>query len=59
MRWIGRSGTYYSENDLIIIRRVNGKWNGTSQQGDWLLEAESLKKAKAIAEAKIKTWEVY
>lgn len=33
MRWIGRSGTYYSENDLIIIRRVNGKWNGTSQQG--------------------------
>lgn len=27
MRWIGRSGTYYSENDLIIIRRVNGKGN--------------------------------
>ena len=51
MRWIGRSGTYYSENDLIIIRRVNGKWNGTSQQGDWLLEDESLKKAKAIAAA--------
>lgn len=59
MRWIGRSGTYYSENDLIIIRRVNGKWNGTSQQGDWLLEDKSLKKAKAIAEAIIKNREVY
>lgn len=59
MRWIGRSGTYYSENDLIIIRRVNGKWNGTSQQGDWLLEDESLKEAKAIAEAIIKNREVY
>ena len=59
MRWIGRSWTYYSENDLIIIRRVNGKWNGTSQNGDWLLEAESLKKAKAIAEAIIKNREVY
>lgn len=59
MRWIGRSGTYYSENDLIIIRRVNGKWNGTSQQGDWLLEDESLKKAKAITEAIIKNREVY
>ena len=59
MRWIGRSGTYYSENDLIIIRRVNGKWNGTSQHVDWLLEAESLKKAKAIAEAIIKNREVH
>lgn len=59
MRWIGRGGTYYSENDLVILRRVNGKWNGTSQHGDWLLEAESLKKAKAIAEAIIKNREVY
>ena len=59
MKWIGRRGTYYSENDLVIIRRVNGKWNGTSQYGDWLYEAESLKKAKAIAEAIIKNREVY
>lgn len=58
MRWIGRGRTYYSENDLIIIRRVNGKWNGTSQQRDWLFEDESLKKAKAIAEAIIKNREV-
>lgn len=34
MRWIGRGGTYYSENDLVILRRVNGKWNGTSPNGD-------------------------
>lgn len=59
MKWIGRRGTYYSENDLVIIRRVNGKWNGTSQYGNWLYETESLKKAKAIAEAIIKNREVY
>lgn len=59
MKWIGRRGTYYSENDLVIIRRVNGKWNGTSQYGDWLYEVESLKKAKAIAETIIKNREVY
>ena len=59
MRWIGRSGTYYSENDLIIIRRVNGKWNGSSQQGFCLFEEEALKIAKAIAEAIIKNREVY
>lgn len=59
MKWIGRRGTYYSENDLVIIRRVNGKWNGTSQYGDWLYEAKSLKKAKAIAETIIKNREVY
>lgn len=59
MKWIGRRETYYSENDLVIIRRVNGKWNGTSQYGNWLYEAESLKKAKAIAETIIKNREVY
>lgn len=59
MRWIKQDGMYFSEGDLIVIRKMSGKWTATSYQGDWLFDTGTLKHAKEIAEAKIKTWEVY
>lgn len=50
---------YFSEGDLIVIRKMSGKWTATSYRGDWLFDTGTLKHAKEIAEAKIKTWEVY